>query len=133
MDQPEVYQAKAYWHDSLALLGAHILPLQGAAHASEGPNPDPRHADLYGRRQLGCLKRAVVTARTPPLRGYVGQRSPHKLVITARRNHIASQWMAPDEFDPMSPRHPEERSIERDESRDVGMTASVKVHHDKPR
>src|ERR1700687_789506 len=31
------------------------------------------------------------------------------------------------------PRHLEEPSIERDESRDVGMTASVKVHHDASR
>jgi hypothetical protein len=47
----------------------------------------------------------------------------------AQRNHTALQWMAPDEFDPMSPRHPKERGIERDESRDVGMTASAKLHH----
>jgi hypothetical protein len=67
--------------------------------------------------------------RRPPLGGYVEQRRPHKIIITGQRDDIASQWMAPDEFDPMSPRHPEERSIERDESRDVGMTAPVKVHH----
>jgi multidrug resistance protein MdtO len=30
-------------------------------------------------------------------------------------------------FDPINPRYPEERSIERDETRDVGVTASVKV------
>jgi hypothetical protein len=77
---------------------------------------------LYDRR---CSKREEV----PPFRGYVGQRRPHKLVVTAQRDRIASHWMAPDEFDPMSPRHPEERSIERDESEDVDMKASVKVHH----
>jgi hypothetical protein len=48
----------------------------------------------------------------PPLRGYVGQRRPHKLIITGQRDDIASQWVAPDDFDPMSPRHPEERGID---------------------
>src|SRR5258708_7637916 len=55
------------------------------------------------RRQSQPVRgRASVTARTPPLRGYVGQRRPHKLIIAAQINHTASQWIAPHEFDPMS-------------------------------
>src|ERR1700722_4106565 len=42
-----------------------------------------------------CAREVRITwegARSPPLRGYVGQRRVHKLIVAAQRNHIASLW-----------------------------------------
>ena len=48
-------KAKPYWHDFLPLIDADILPLEGAAHASEQFVRRERFYEIANHVRLDCL------------------------------------------------------------------------------
>jgi len=87
--------------------GIHDLQSESNTAEAERPPLSFSRCKAVQAHRLSPLAGAACRCAQSPLRGYVGQRRPHKLVITAQRDRIAVDGTG--RIDPMMPTAPRER------------------------